>query len=295
MLARATIPASMDVREALIDQLPKECLRCYNALRTVMRFADELPGQIKTLVEVPSNTPAEDSMALAREMGKSALHVSLLSHTPFAALYASLMRNMPPGSRRTVAASDLVCDAVLTNYHTLYAARVRRNWPELWDVKQGELVFDSRGILAARQLVDELKLLGMLRLGDTLLDVGSGIGTLAFAVNRWSEASSAGIEIHPGLYRVAKSFQRRLDACSAIDDQRLAMHQGDFRDCPQLLAQADVLHVYSPLGTAAIKVDDVVKCMKPGAVLISERLPVDCLAAVKILANVATLLAMRKT
>lgn len=294
MLARATIPASMNVRETLIDHLPSDCRRCERLLQTITRYADDLPGQVKTLVDVPRNTPPEDSMVLLRKIGQLALQVSLLGHTPFAALHASLLRTMHPGSRRLTAASELVCGAVLTNYHTLYAARVHKNWPELWNAHQGELVFDSRGVFSAHQLIDELKQRGMLRSKDMLLDVGSGIGTLPFAVNRWSEASSSGIELHPGLYRAAKSYQRRLHACGAIDNERLTMHQGDFRSTPNVLAQADVLYVYSPLGTSAIQLDDVVQCMKPGAVLISERLPALRLADVEIQARVATLLTMRK-
>lgn len=143
-------------------------------------------------------------------------------------------------------------------------------------------------------MIDELNQLGLLRAGGTFLDVGSGIGTLVFAVNRWSEARAAGIEIHPGLCRVANSFRRRLFTCGAVDSQRLAIHQGDFRNNPELLSTADVLYVYSPIGTAAIQVDGVVEHMKPGATLVPERLPTERLADVAIQARVATLLAMRK-
>lgn len=131
MLARATIAEKLDVRKTLIDRLPSECRRCEALLRSVTRYADELPGQVATLIDVPSDTPAEDSMALARDMGRSALRVSLLGHTPFAALYASLLRTMRPESRRSVHGSELVLDAVLTNYHTLYSAGARRSSSEL--------------------------------------------------------------------------------------------------------------------------------------------------------------------
>ncbi len=88
MVAKATIPASTNVRETLIKELPQDCNRSLGVYQAVTRYADNLPGQVKTLVDVPRDTPAIDSMSLAREMGKSALRVSLMGHTPFAALYA---------------------------------------------------------------------------------------------------------------------------------------------------------------------------------------------------------------
>lgn len=294
LLVRAAMPEDLDVLDALRTQLSLPAPG-YPWLNSVLeRYAERLPGEIRTLVEAPASTSPEDCLALLQGLGQEALASSLLAHTHYAWLHAKLGQGLPPDLRRYAESSAWVGDGLLTNYHAISVAKARRSWPEIWDTAAGDLIFDSRGVAFARTMIGELSARGHLTSGTRLLDIGSGIGTVPLAAARWSTAQALGIEIHPGLAGLASSIRRRLARQGVAQADRVTLHQGDFRRLPHLTASADVIYVYSPLGASEINIDQVVSGMKVGGLLITERLPHQQLSRVSFEPKLASLFAMRR-
>ena len=270
---------------------------CWNWLNSELdrKIIQRLPSEYSTLIKIPfsidlGSVGDERAKRIARTIQHklpAAMPQAIFHHEINRLLIRFGVRKQPP--------SEHEVDMLLAHYGRMAVAKARTRFPEVWDELRGHYVLDSRGARFAKRLVDALKHRNLLTSETKFVDVGSGVGTHVFAVNVYSDAHASGIEIHPGIMKIASVTGRRLTRLGLSDSKRLDFVQSDAFDSTSAdLAQYDVLYVYSPLGKWELDIDNVVDCAKLGAVIIFNRYPIRNRENVEPLEKVAGLYAFRK-
>ena len=274
--------------------LPADCQEDRDVTDALERFIDSAPNEVVTLVEAPAEIAPEDSINHCLQNSSNALAHSLWAAMPYARIFVELSRCIRARNQPLPPANLQESRALLCSYHYQLTRRARQQAPEVWDVTSGKLVFDSRGVRFAFQLFSALMNEDLLKPKSRFLDIGSGIGTMPIAAALACCDSASGIELHPQLARYGATILHRLSRFCPHVENRVTLLEGDYRHADNIDLKAyDLIYVYSALGEAAIDLDDVVQRMRPGAVLVSERLPSECLDRVSVLGKPAGLFAVR--
>ncbi len=253
-----------------------------------------LPDELCRFVDVPSDTPPFDSVSVATQTGNRQLEWCMRGETNYTYTFVNINRIIRGLNSTPSAASSEEAAALLANYHDLLFRKARLRWPEIWTPSEGKMTFDSRGIAFAKSFVDATLAAGFLTSKSNFLDVGSGIGTMTCAVNLWSQARCAGIELHWGLHKLSNTLLHRLSAKTSLTSNAITLINSDFRDCAQVIGNASLIYLYSPIGDSEISIDGIIERMSPGALLIADRTPHELLDQVQFLPKQLDLFTMRR-
>lgn len=281
-LARRSLASDRGiVLDGLRSAFPAECQNDAELKSLTRRFVDKLPDEIGSLVELPSETPLEETVQLAMQCGEAELEVMLAARLPFGWWYANLNRLYRRREGEPPPATASEATALLGNYHIRGSINARARYPDVWDTERGIYQFDSRGIAFAQRFVQEMRQRGYLQHGEKFLDVGSGIATMLFAVNTWSSAHAVGVEKHDGLFRLASTLAMRLERKGVLDGRRFTLARDDIASAVEAVESARLIYLYSPLGPGRIDLDPIVRRMTSDSLLVTERLPADSLDLVR--------------
>lgn len=295
-LAAAALPERpRHVLTALEAHLASQANMDPQVSRWLERFTSQLPAEVCTLIQLPAETPAEDSVEQCVQQGARALASSLRARLPYAWFFANVRRYLRQHRRPPCPASPNERRALLENYHLLLMAKARKRFPETWDTARGHYILDSRGAAFAWDFTCELVSRGLLGTDCRFLDIGSGVGTMMAAAAMNSGVHATGVEIHPGLVRLARSLFHRLGRHYPALQKRIQCVAGDVH-CQSVvdIADFDVLYLYSPLVKSEIEVGPLVQRMRVGSLIITERLPTDHLDLVHFEPKVSGLFALRR-
>ncbi|MFK7767832.1 MAG: class I SAM-dependent methyltransferase [Mariniblastus sp.] len=259
------------------------------------KILQRLPKQYSTLIKIPFSVSIGDVAEERTKQVAAKVEQRLPVVTPYAIFFLNINRLIKLVDQDRHPPSESEFDILAEHYNSNAIAKARTRYPELWDELRGHYVLDTRGHQFAKLIVSELSSRNLISDSTKFIDVGSGIGTNLFAVNRCSNAHSTGIELHDGLVRISNVIKRRLNRLGQLDLERTTIIGGDaFNDSLIDLAKYDVFYVYSPLGKWELDIDEIVDRAKSGAVIIFNRLPVRNRDGVEPLKTIAGMYAFRK-
>ena len=251
--------------------------------------------QYSTLIKIPFSVEIGKVGEERTKEVNRCIEQRLPAALPYAIFFQEIGRLLRALGVSNPPPSEAEFDVLLGHYSQNAIDKARLQFPEVWDEERGNYVLDSRGSQFAKQLVLDLESQNLLAADSKFIDVGSGSGVNVFFVNQYSDAHATGAELHAGLISISKVIKRRLNRMGQLDSGRLELIHADVFDSGAVnLALFDVVYVYSPLGEAAIDIDQVVDGIKPGAVVIFNRMPSRNRTSVERLKNVAGLYAFRK-
>lgn len=267
-------------------------------LRTLIekQIVPKLPPEYVSLVNAPTNTPPDVSGTVCRRLAEDAIRDRLPGFLPYGRFYGEINRliGLHQCSVETLP-TEQEFFALFSHLNRNMMRKARGRHPEVWDEKQGHFVLDSRGPVFARSFANELLHAGWLEPKQRFLDLGSGIGTMLAAVNRYTQAHATGVEIHAGIARLSQAFIRQLARGRFLTQPRIETRVGDALDPTTIdLSDYDVIYVYSPIGKWQIPIGLVVDRMKKNGILITNGLPDECLCRVEQLKFIDQLSVYRK-
>ena len=292
-IVRVGLPKDrMHVMDALLDQISTPNQRELLRTKLIEPAVRLLPDEVLTVVDVPSSTPPEDSVEECLRKAEIAIVYSLWAYMPYASIFALINRFLRASGFDASLADPLELLALLCSYHRRTVSKAREQSPEVWDTAQSHYVLDSRGVQFATELTKELTARKIFTSDTTFLDVGSGIGTMAFATALASDTQVAGVEIHAQLFQLSRSILAKLSKHAPRLRQQIELILGDVAELD--ISRYDVLYVYSPLGKCEIELGPIVRRMRTGSIIISERLPTQELDLVQFEPKVFGLFVLRR-